>query len=718
MPIPWGEKGPRSKGWQNLAITPDSVSEYFGSTPANIGLHTARLPMVDIDVINAALATEIEAEAMRRWPGALRRIGQPPKVGLFLRAEMPFRKMQTSKYTVADGVMAQVEIMADGQQCVAFGRHPAGCDYTWPDRSPLDVRREDLPEITEAAARDFLAWADDLLADAAGVGRPEPKPEGNLGKVYDIRNLQPGGFGFDTGARLSDRERTLDEAQELLSFIDPDASYKDWLNVLQALHDEFGDAGLSLADDWSSRGAKYKSGEVETKWRGFTAGGGVTFSTVATMARQGGADLSEISRRHSGAPEAPSFAERPQKAAKRGLTPTTFALGDPSQIPPRKWLYGRHFIRGFVSLTASPGGLGKSSLALVEAFAMATGKPLLGEPVTAPFRVWVWNGEDPTDELQRRATAIAMHHSIGAEDIGDRLCLDSGRDMPIKIAKHDKTGITIARPLVDELVETIRAREIDALIIDPFVTTHEVSENDNGAMNAVADAWREVADKAGCAVELIHHARKGARTGGAEMGIDMARGAGSVVDAARSARFLLPMSDDEASRAGLDSAKGFFQVVAGGKANLAPPPDKAVWRKMESVALGNGSGLYPEGDFVGVATAWEMPDAFAGLTVEDLKKVKRAVAAGTWKESEQSADWVGYAIAEALALGDIGPRLKSDRDAAQNGLRARVRQLFASWRRSGELQVVEMRDEKRRTNAPFVVTCEQAESEVGDGKAA
>ena len=237
-------------------------------------------------------------------------------------------------------------------------------------------------------------------------------------------------------------------------------------------------------------------------------------------------------------------------------------------------------------------------------------------------------------------------------------------------------------------------------------------------MNAVADAWREVADKAGCAVELIHHARKGARTGGAEMGIDMARGAGSVVDAARSARFLLPMSDDEASRAGLDSAKGFFQVVAGGKANLAPPPDKAVWRKMESVALGNGSGLYPEGDFVGVATAWEMPDAFAGLTVEDLKKVKRAVAAGTWKESEQSADWVGYAIAEALALGDIGPRLKSDRDAAQNGLRARVRQLFASWRRSGELQVVEMRDEKRRTNAPFVVTCEQAESEVGDGKAA
>lgn len=91
------------------------------------------------------------------------------------------------------------------------------------------------------------------------------------------------------------------EVAELLGWIDPDAGgYQSWLKVLMALHNHFGGSGtgLALAEEWSAQGAKFKPGEVGEKWAGFSAGGGVTLGTVAELARQNGADLSGIARRH------------------------------------------------------------------------------------------------------------------------------------------------------------------------------------------------------------------------------------------------------------------------------------------------------------------------------------------------------------------------------------------------------------------------------------
>jgi AAA domain len=67
----------------------------------------------------------------------------------------------------------------------------------------------------------------------------------------------------------------------------------------------------------------------------------------------------------------------PQGEPPRVITPTRFVWRDPSLIPRRQWLYGKHYIRKFVSATFAPGGLGKTSLVLVEAVAMASGRALL-----------------------------------------------------------------------------------------------------------------------------------------------------------------------------------------------------------------------------------------------------------------------------------------------------------------------------------------------------
>ena len=94
-------------------------------------------------------------------------------------------------------------------------------------------------------------------------------------------------------------ETPRSEVEDLLSHIPADLSYGEWLSGLMGLHDKYGgsDEGLAIADSWSARGSKYRPGEVRSKWRGFQREG-VTWSTIPAIARQHGADLSSISRRH------------------------------------------------------------------------------------------------------------------------------------------------------------------------------------------------------------------------------------------------------------------------------------------------------------------------------------------------------------------------------------------------------------------------------------
>jgi hypothetical protein len=74
------------------------------------------------------------------------------------------------------------------------------------------------------------------------------------------------------------------------------------------------------------------------------------------------------------------------------------------------------------------------------------------------MRVWYWNGEDPLDEIQKRVAAAMKLHKITEADLGGRLFVDSGRDMPIKVAEIGTrgNGTTIAVPTIKGVIETLR----------------------------------------------------------------------------------------------------------------------------------------------------------------------------------------------------------------------------------------------------------------------
>ena len=384
-------------------------------------------------------------------------------------------------------------------------------------------------------------------------------------------------------------------------------------------------------------------------------------------------------------------------AAGAPLRATPFVWRDPRTIPPRQWLFGKHYVRRYVSATIAPGGVGKSSQSLVEAVSMASGRALLGGADPKMLRVWIWNGEDPAEETERRLLAILQHYGLEADDIGDRLFTDSGRTTPLIVATKLRDSVIVAEPLVSEIVREIRENRIDVMIIDPFVSSHAVPENDNGAIDRVAKTWARIADETGCAVELIHHVRKPSNGTHGDFTVDDARGAVALIGAVRSARVLNGMSKEDAEAAGVpvEQRRSYFRVDDG-KSNMQPPLDKAVWRKLVGVPLDNATADDP-GDWVGVVTAWTMPGVFDGLTTSDLDKVQAKIASGEWAENVQASNWAGYAVAEVLEV-----------DVQAEAGKQRIKTLLKTWISNKALRVDRQHSARDGRERPMIVVGERS----------
>lgn len=376
--------------------------------------------------------------------------------------------------------------------------------------------------------------------------------------------------------------------------------------------------------------------------------------------------------------------ETPQEAEPAPLVRATpYKWRDPAEIPLRSWVYGRYLLRGTTTAVVAPGGIGKTTLLASTGLALATGRSLLGKTVWGgKQRVWIWNLEDDLDELTRSIQAGAIHFGVTKDEIEGRLFVDSAMEgAELCTATEDEAGFKLLAPIYEAITAELIAREIDVLIIDPFVSSHEVEENANSKIDKIAKAWARVAKAADCSIVLVHHTSK---AGAVEVTALSARGAVALVNACRSALVLNRMDPDTAAKFAIDDDKErrrYFSVQDD-KHNRAPA-ENADWYRLASVDLGNG--VNEQGDSVGVAEPWSPPDPFDGLTGNHLYRVQLAVSEGSWRADIRAADWVGNAVASALSLD-----LDVKRDAA------RIKALLKTWVAEGALKVVERQNEARQ----------------------
>ena len=260
---------------------------------------------------------------------------------------------------------------------------------------------------------------------------------------------------------------------------------------------------------------------------------------------------------------------------------------DEQNLAPRRWILGRRFIRGYVTVTVSPGGVGKSTLATAEAISIVSGKALTNTEVYEPGPVWMFNTEDPQDELERRVIATAKHHGIPLEKLRN-LYVTSGRNAPLRIVSAEGE---VNETAVSEIIKTAKELNLVAIIFDPFVRLHSVNENDNMMIDLVVQQLSRIADEVNCAVHVVHHTRKLGSEGG-RGNAETARGASSLISAARVAHTIDQMSAIEAESFGIsEEAAGWYMRIDDAKSNMAAPADRVQWFVRRSIRLANGDDV-------------------------------------------------------------------------------------------------------------------------------
>ncbi|MDP4022062.1 AAA family ATPase [Methylobacterium sp. NEAU 140] len=674
------------RGWQRFCLAPappNLVAGWSRFPGAGVGVACGRgLVLVDIDLDDAV------GYVMAALPPCI--VGKKGAKGLTLCFRGDTSKIRSRAFKI--GGIGVVDLLADGKQSVLPPSiHPkTGKPYEWmSERTLLDTPLVELTEVPDNVA--------DLIAEAL---RPLGyKPEQTFEFSGEIR---------ESNSSATDFFRRLNE--------DALANLDAWVPKLGIRCQREHDGGWRAVPDWrpssSGRPASRRGLNLSFDPRGIRdfGDGGKTYTPLNVVIAAKGYDRDAAIRWIGEAlgqcfepvitlvagPSAPSVLARTSAALEVPnavsdvlnrpiVAATPFRWGDPARIPRREWLYGRALIRRFMSVLVAPGGVGKSSLTIVEALAMASGRPLLGAEPVGRLRVWLWNGEDPRDELERRIAAACLHYGLDEGAIGDGLFVDSGRDTRLVVMREVRRELVVAEPVVEAVVSEIAGKRIDVMIVDPFVTTHEVAENDNGAIARVAYLWSDIANRTGCAILLVHHARK---TNGGEVTAEDSRGGIALVGAARVVRVLNPMTATEADEFGVPSDERLSLVrISDGKANLSRRSDRGSWFRLTSVSLGNGSGNLDPGDEVAVAAEWAPPSKAArtALTPAELEAIKAEVAAGEHRFDERSPTWVGNAVVSALDL-----------DPAERGTKRLVKAMIERLIAEGHLKVVEGLDASRK----------------------
>jgi len=152
-------------------------------------------------------------------------------------------------------------------------------------------------------------------------------------------------------------------------------------------------------------------------------------------------------------------------------------------------------------------------------------------------------------------------------------------------------GNVIRLPDVDACAQEIRERDIGVFVVDPFIETHEVNENSNEQIKAVAAMFRGIARKGDCAVLLVHHTVKPplASSDGHAGDMNTAGGASALTGVARIVQTLFSMSAKDAERYGIaDEDRHLYVRLDDAKANVGLITNRAAWFRRVGVTIANG----------------------------------------------------------------------------------------------------------------------------------
>ena len=293
VPLPASDKGVFLPNWSKLdengnqcGIDPtvDEIDRWSAEQPdwQSTSVRCGEVVAIDCDILDKAVADKVRAEARRCFGKAFpTRVGNPPKFLMMCRTANTFSKLWTNKYVQPNGDKSRVEVLANGQQFIAFGIHTkTGKPYEWFGGDPLTVAVADLPEVSRDQVVEFLRVAEGILSSQPGWIVAPKAGRANYEEQEREEHQQKDYVGEPTDwAKL---QRALDSLTDV-------SDYETFYRIVAALKDGTDNPrdALALAFRWASQYPDlFDPVGLKKKWDSFKRGGGVGLGTIYQLARE------------------------------------------------------------------------------------------------------------------------------------------------------------------------------------------------------------------------------------------------------------------------------------------------------------------------------------------------------------------------------------------------------------------------------------------------
>ena len=296
----------------------------------------------------------------------------------------------------------------------------------------------------------------------------EPKPAPPT-QSFDFTQL---------GSRLDDSD--LDRAVKALHHISPDCDYDQWIELGQALHTEFGEAGLGPWMTWSMAGNKFAgTKDIEVHWKSFHSGKGVGIGTLFKHAKDNGWEPPTKQAERKSAVEdfaavinAPVATDAPQGWPERQLS-----IG---QIRPIRYMVKGFWAHSFMVLAGQP-GIGKTTAVISLCMVMAGLQAKDCELTATKKRKTIIVTED-SDQVERTLTGYARHYGISADSLSQWFVIIDAKRSNVKDL------LMLAHNVIHHTIDNVRP----LLVLDTANATMDIdNENDNSEVGAYIAALKQ-----------------------------------------------------------------------------------------------------------------------------------------------------------------------------------------------------------------------------------
>lgn len=391
-----------------------------------------------------------------------------------------------AKFVKANKMLTEVSVSGRGRHVFLWVQPPKEADQVLPKYKLGGGQELEVFGLPNSAGKSVLLSGNAVVGEfQEAVDLFDLLQEWGIIEQHQLQEPKPAppsqSFDFtQLGSRLEDSD--LDRAVKALHHISPDCDYDQWIELGQALHTEFGEAGLGPWMQWSMAGQKFAgTKDIEVHWKSFHQGKGVGLGTLYKHAKDCGweAPTKQTERKSAVEDFAAVISQAQAPVAEDAPDPSWPELTlDLTRLNPIDYLIEGFMAHSFFILAGQP-GVGKTTAVLSMCMVMA-GFSVDGCEIHSKTRRKSIIVTEDSDQIIRTLFAYSKHY--GLNNLNDWFVVIDARRSNVKdllrlahnIERHTVNGI---KPL---------------LVLDTANATMDIdNENDNSEVGAYIAAIKQ-----------------------------------------------------------------------------------------------------------------------------------------------------------------------------------------------------------------------------------